>query len=640
MKSKIKINKLILCGIKYKRTLEFINNLTLIRGDGFSGKSLVLRLIVYCLGSKSEAIDLDVQKELADNCDEVFVEFTINDVSYTLNRHLKYDKNIVNIYLCNYEEHNDYSPWKKNVDETNDFLAKEMQIPLHNILRKKSGSKDLQSEKISFRDVMRFLYFGQGDLGTNQFMQYGNSFVTGKNKEVFKIINDLVIPDLEEINQLIQVKQNEKNRLENVNDGMYEYLKNRDAVVLTLLVDEKEKLTNEIYKLADEKKKVLSNRKQKKPEIFSALRNDILNIENTIGDNNQTISKIKLSLLNKKNLLQDYENEKDKLAATLEAMKKIKIKDHSEICPLCHSVIETIEDESSSEDVEKALEQIKIKMQTLTELLEEDNVKLVKVEKGNSKLIDKKEIYDAGLLEYKSNMEVPYLSEIETYNSLIKDLTDEKNKLNTLIDIYHDIEMNKSSLNVIDIELSELEKKKGMMANLQQRETAVFKKLNSKFRVLMQRFKFEDTQEDSCYISNDTFLPYYNGISILKHTSGCLLLCMEIAYIGVILELNQEDDNNCHPAILMLDTVSNNIGTDSDSKESIDPETYSELFKYLGELSNDNQVFIVDNTPPNIDKEKNEIILRRVKKGQPLQGLIATDKNEFVEEKETATGKN
>lgn len=631
MKSRIQINKLILCGSTYKRTLEFKNNLTLIRGDGFSGKSLVLKLIAYCMGSKSDTIDLDVQKELADNCDEVFIELKINDVCYTLNRHLKYDKNILNFYLSNYEEHKDYSPWKKNADDTNDFLAKEMQIPLHNILRKKSGSKDLQPEKISFRDVMRFIYIGQGDLGTNQFMQYANSFVSGKNKEVFKIINDLVIPDLEEINQLIQIKQNEKNRLENVNDGMNEYLKNRDALVLTQLVGEKEKLTKEINKLSNEKKKIVNNRKQNNTEIFSGLRNDILHIENIIGDNNQSISQIKLSILNKNNLLLDYIVEQEKLAATLEAMKKIKIKDHSEFCPLCHSVIEIVEDENSSEDIEKALEQIIIKKQTLSELVEEDETKLQKVEKENVKLIEKKMIYDAALQEYKSNMEVPYLSEIETYNSLIKDLTDEKNKLSTLIDIYHDIEMNKSSLDVIEEELSELEKKKGMMINLQQREVKVFNNLNSKYRVLMQRFKFEDTQENSCYISNETFLPYYNGISILKHTSGCLLLCMQIAYIGAILELNLEDENNCHPALLMLDTVSNNIGTDADSKDSIDPETYSELFEYLGELSVNNQLFIVDNTPPEISKEKNEFVLRRVKRGQPLKGLIDFEVNEFVE---------
>ncbi len=56
---------------------------------------------------------------------------------------------------------------------------------------------------------------------------------------------------------------------------------------------------------------------------------------------------------------------------------------------------------------------------------------------------------------------------------------------------------------------------------------------------------------------------------------------MEIAYLGAILELNIEEDNNFHPGLFMIDTVSNNIGTDSESEDSIDPETYNEIFRYL-----------------------------------------------------------
>lgn len=632
MKNRMRINKLLLSGEKYKRTLLFDKNLIVIRGDGFSGKSLVLKLIAYCLGGKADSIDLDVQQELSDNCEEVFVEIAIGEVKYTLNRSFKSDKNTINISLCGLDEYNDYSPWRKNVDDANDFFAKEMQIPLHNILRRKQGSKDLISEKISFRDVMRYIYIGQGDLGTSQFMKYNNTFVSGKNKEVFKIINDLIIPDLEELYQLIQVKQNEKNRLENVNEGMMEYLKNRDANMLTQLVMEKERYSEEIKKLARKKREILSNINSSDNELFSTLQKDVCEMENNIINYNQIISQIKLSILNKTSLLEDYKDEKNRLCATLEAMKKIKIKEHSEICPLCHSLVEKIEEENNSEDVEKAIVNIHTKIKTLSELLEEDQKKLVKISKENNRLEEKKIIYDQALQQYKKNMEVPYLAEIETLNSLIKDLRDERNKINSIIDIYHDIEVNKSSLDDLETELVGLEGKKKNLEKLQQRETTIMDIVNKKYRNLMKRFKFDDTQVDTCYISNETFLPYYNGISILKHTSGCLLLCMEIAYIGAILEVNKDEENNCHPALLMLDTVSNNIGTDSESQDSIDPETYSELFKYLGELSDENQIFIVDNTPPEIEKDKNEFILRRVKKGEPLRGLIAADKNEYGDE--------
>jgi DNA repair ATPase RecN len=83
----LRISKLILEGEKYKRTLVIDKSLTIIKGDGFSGKSLFLKLIEYCLGSKSESIDLTVQTELDQYCDVVFLEITINDKIYTLSRH-------------------------------------------------------------------------------------------------------------------------------------------------------------------------------------------------------------------------------------------------------------------------------------------------------------------------------------------------------------------------------------------------------------------------------------------------------------------------------------------------------------------------------------------------------------------------
>lgn len=223
MKTKLRLKKLIISGEKYKRTLDIDESLILIKGDGFSGKSLVLNLIAYCLGSKSELIDLTVQKELSDYCDEVFLEIKAGDKNYTINRNLKHDRNIISIYLCKYNEYKEYSPWRKKVDDANDFFAEEFQIPLHFILRKKSGTKDLNQEKLSFRDFMRFVFIHQGELGTNQFLQHNNTFISGKNKEIFKIINDLVIPDLEDINKSIQVNQNELNKLEKINDGLEDY---------------------------------------------------------------------------------------------------------------------------------------------------------------------------------------------------------------------------------------------------------------------------------------------------------------------------------------------------------------------------------------------------------------------------------
>lgn len=45
----MKINRLVLEGEKYKRTLVFNYGINIIEGDFMSGKSLVLELIRYCL---------------------------------------------------------------------------------------------------------------------------------------------------------------------------------------------------------------------------------------------------------------------------------------------------------------------------------------------------------------------------------------------------------------------------------------------------------------------------------------------------------------------------------------------------------------------------------------------------------------
>lgn len=633
MRAKLKLKKLIISGKTYKRTLDIDDSIIMIRGDGFSGKSLVLNLIAYCLGGKAELIDLEVQTELALYCKEVFLELEIDEKRYTINRNLKEDKNVINIYLCSYNEHKEYSPWKKNVEEANDFIANELQIPLHFILRKKSGSKDYNKEKLSFRDFMRFVFIHQGDLGTNQFLKNDNTFLSGKNKEIFKIINSLINPDLEEINNEIQINQNEYNKIEKINGGLEDYLGKRDATILIELIKSKEKIQQSIDELVGKKKSILANNENKSLELYSKLKIDIRKSDEFILEKDNELSNLKLSIMNKEVLLRDYIEEEKQLSATLEAIKKVKIVEHSERCPLCHTsiLIKEEQDDNSYEDIEKAFNHIKDKVETLKELINNDNQKIITIQSGYEKLHSKKMIYISALEKYQENLSIPYLSEIESINSIIRDYNIEKNKINSLVDIHNEISENKKNLDILSKKLEQLKKKKSELLRLGKREESIHNKLNELYRASMLRFNFKDIQEEKCYISKENYLPYYNGISVLKHTSGCLLLCMQIAYLGAILEVNNTEEENCHPGVILLDTVSNNIGTNSDN-DSIDPQTYNELYKYLYELSNKNQIFIIDNTPPKMEKKATEFIFKRVNSGEALKGLIDLTKNEFKEE--------
>ncbi len=85
MSKKIKILKLVIEGDKFKRTLIFDDHLTIISGDGWSGKSLVLKLIDYCFGKKSK-FNFNVQKELGEYCDQVYLEIKLGNQFYTILR--------------------------------------------------------------------------------------------------------------------------------------------------------------------------------------------------------------------------------------------------------------------------------------------------------------------------------------------------------------------------------------------------------------------------------------------------------------------------------------------------------------------------------------------------------------------------
>lgn len=627
-KDKFQLQKLILRGKEYQRTIEFDENLTIIKGDGFSGKSVVLNLISYLLGGNTDLIDLSVQKELSSHCDEVFLQYVIDNAVYTNRRSLKVDKNQISIFLCAFDECEEYSPWKKSADDTCEFIAEKLGIKLHSILKRKAGSKDLTEEKISFRDIMRFVYMKQNELGTTNYMQWNNTFVSGKNKEVFKIINDLVIPDLEDIEGQIVRLQNELNQLKNINGGMIDYLSKRDAAALVMLSDQREKIAIQIQNYSSEKADLINNHKQtSSSKVYTLLNDDIYKISMEINDLNSKKGDLELSQKNKMILQEEYSEENQKLLATLEAMKKIKITEHSEHCPLCNSLIKIVYDENNVEDIEIAVKQLQDKLKTLEDLIKQDRIKLEKVEHKIKQSLEKRTIYENALSEYKNNIEVPYLSEIESYNSLIKDLTLEKNKITSLIDIHKEITSNDLRINEIDKELKELKKQKNELQKLETREKEVLEKINTKYRLLMRRFKFT---EESCYVNEETFQPYYSGNSIIKHTSGSLLLCMGVAYLGALIECSLEDELNCKPPVVMIDTVANNIGTNIADKDSVDPQTYQEIYKYIYDLSKAQQIIIVDNTPPETELSKKEYLFkRRATAKDPLIGLIDDSKNEM-----------
>ncbi|MDF2790218.1 MAG: hypothetical protein K0S80_3316, partial [Neobacillus sp.] len=109
---------------------------------------------------------------------------------------------------------------------------------------------------------------------------------------------------------------------------------------------------------------------------------------------------------------------------------------------------------------------------------------------------------------------------------------------------------------------------------------------------------------------------------VYAHESGGLLECMQLSYLGAILKSKTQGYATGHPGFLLLDSLSKYVGTlkkeeqqtpveqdESQSEEQgsksveeknkiNDPIVYEEFYKILIELSKDNQIILVENTPP------------------------------------------
>lgn len=157
-------------------------------------------------------------------------------------------------------------------------------------------------------------------------------------------------------------------------------------------------------------------------------------------------------------------------------------------------------------------------------------------------------------------------------------------------------------------------------------KTEIFDYLDSEYKTYMERLKYDTSNET--YIHREKYIPFYNGASVYSHESGGLLECMQLSYLGAILKSKSQGYATGHPGILVLDSLSKYVGTlkKEDIKGKInDPEVYEEFFEILVELSKENQIILVENTPPS--KYDERYVKYTFYKGN--RGLIDEEENEI-----------
>ncbi|MFC5714427.1 hypothetical protein ACFPU1_16910 [Thalassorhabdus alkalitolerans] len=635
--SKLNINKLILLGPSYKRTLVFNKGFNLIRGDRTSGKSLTLQLIDYCFG-RSEHIRLKVHKELAKHCDEVFLEISIDDEVITLNRLLKKNKSKISIFFCEFDDIDGYIPKISDIKEVMQYIMRKLNINEYIRTKYKPHSKEQQLDTISFRDIFRYVYIKQHALGTNDFLDNKVTFKKNKNPYAFEMIFDLVEADKDQLSeQLIAAKNNIEMKKREIT-GLNSYLEDKEASEFVTLISQENQIKREIAVQKSKKTLVIqenNSHKSTENEMYIKLKNRLTTIANQIFDYKRQIKDIHLSIESKKFLLQEYEKEKSETEATLEMNYRLVVNNQRIECPLCHSTVQS-HIHHESKPTEKILNKIhretKNKAKLVQNLIKKDIDKIEKIDAQVASLSKEQAILDNAVGEFSKKTSVPYLSQLDSINSIINSYNREKEIIDECIRVHRKIEEKNKLIEELESEIENLEEDLNGLKASEDEKHKIFKLINEKYKDYMARLKYDTTHT---YIDFKEYIPYHDGASVFEHESGGLLECMQISFVAAILSSKIKGYAAGHPGFLLLDSISKYLGTirsemdeeDRNRKGRInDPEVYEEIYKIFVELSEYFQLIVVDNTPPSMYISYSEYTFLS---GE--QGLIDLSVNELDE---------
>lgn len=633
MSKRLIINKLIIEGDNYKRTLPFVKGLNIIEGEMYSGKSLVLKLINYLLG-KDEKIRGNVQKELREYCDKALLEVQVYNDTLTIERNLWDNTSKVMVYFCDSNNIENFSPRILELDKYYSFLLEKINIPQYSNIKYKVHSKEKTIEKISFRDIMRYIFVDQHSLGTYYFMKYNDGTIKKKNNLIFKVLFNLIRYDNDDILNRIKDTENEIEKTKREIEGLESYIHEMNVINKLELIELYEKYKNDIAKYKEEKKNILNlqdSYQKRQNNLYRKTKTKIIELENKVSFITQQEDELTLGQIRKKELLEDYNKELDELRATSESYNIISKKEQKYACPLCSNIISyEINEHVDLLSIDDSIDELDKKINMIEYSLNSTNEKIQELQKEKVLLEEDLFIYNKALIKYIQNLNVAYVPELESINSILIQINEKLNKINENIKIINKIEEKRNFIIEKSKLLKSLEKEKKDLEIEEKDEKKIIDDLSSIYRDIMKELKL-NTSISNTYIKYNTYLPIYENASVLEHESGGILVCMQIAYLASILKYQKNNEEVRHPGVLMLDTIGKYLGTTLEANNEkytedmiMDPITYNELYKLLIDLSNDFQLFVVDNIPPKISESYVEFVFYH----HGLRGLIDKSKNE------------
>jgi hypothetical protein len=616
---KLIVNKLTLVGHRKNYVVPFNPGLNIIHGDSDTGKSSILNLIDYCFGAGT----IDLYNELESSGKYCLLEVELNDKIYTIKRDIFEPNGFIEVYHSDTKGINDvfplqYGPNYGKVGHDgyiSDFFLDALSIP--KIETKQSPSKaDSKMNKLSFRDILKYNYLTQDDVGSKDLLDRKNYTVAIKNQETFKFLHNLLDTNITELQALISEKTSSKKELDQKYTTISSFFRETQLQTEDALLNEKSDLQDKLQAVNAEIETI--NRDMRaSTQNDNELREVITELQGLIRIKSQRSENLKRQITQNILLKNDYVQDIQKLKTSIHLAENLPEPQKAMDCPICNNILvyENLTQQvldTNPQLLEQELKNITRRSKDISAIIDENRNEVFLLETEISKIND--QITQAKNLLDNQTQEIisPFLAQRDGLLTARAKFLETLNHIEYTLKIRNQLtEVTKRSAKIA----MELEKLNLSLEELRANTPTVefvVDNIAQYLKEFLDAVKMNNVYGVS--IDSRTFLPKVRNKEYWQLTSGGVRTLVSVGYFISLLK-NSANRSTNHPNFFMVDTIAKYLGktkpeylSDTDNAEDIkegfgvdDPTKYINMYEYMINLCKertDLQIIVVDNDIP------------------------------------------
>lgn len=627
MASSLLINQLIVVGRNKNYTVNFNPGVNIIYGDSATGKSSILNLIDYLLGAKH----FDLYPEIEAAGRYAVLDVTLNEDRYTIKRDIFDASKPIEVFPCEYGKIEEFPGTKylpnfklnsnyPNAGFYSEFLFNALNF--NNVRIKESPSKDdSKLVRLSFRDLIKYCYVDQDDLGSKKFLKPENYALQAKYKEVFKYIFNTLDSNVSNLDNQIAEKTKQRNKFDKTFTTVSEFLRDSEFGSMSALDSEITIIDKDIQE--NQARIVQLNKDQVvDTEVYNTIKSSLaeLSLERKVLLQNMQDAELKIERFTR--LKNDYLNDISKFKASLAAKDVIgEVSKEIALCPVCDNSLEVDSakekfDITPSDKISYEINVLKRRAKD-TEHIVNETRKQWEINKVELRELDESEQTARKLIEENTKeISSPYLAERDMYVAKLGELKQKRKDLVERLKIRNQHSHLINAIKSLDIRISQLKEQLEKLKKSAPSMTEVLSNLADNLKDYLNFIKIKSPTDIS--YDEKSFSPKVRNIEYSSITSGGL---RTIVGIGYLCSLMQEALNSTisYPSFLMIDTVGKYLGKTKDQKLVIDentkaadtleavsdPAKYQNIFEHIINLASEYeqknricQFILVDNDVP------------------------------------------